>query len=103
MELASRQVQEICCWVTISGVNSIESDMRGALIVSITGRELVSSQVKTLEKYSLNIVAISTSELAVELSERRNSVMPGRVLTLELTYCQKAFGLDFMFWISWLS
>ena len=58
MELASHQVQEIyCCMgklnillLTISGVNSIESDMRGVLVVSVTGKELVSSRVKTLEK-----------------------------------------------------
>ena len=45
----------------------------------------------------MSIVAISASELAAVTSEKSNSVMAGCVLTLELTFCQKALGLKFMF------
>jgi len=41
--------------------------------------------------------AISESEHVAVPSERSNSVMLGHTLTLEFTYCQKAFGLDFKF------
>ena len=43
------------------------------------------------------MVAISASEPSAVPSEQSNSVMLGRVLTFELTYCQKALGLDFIF------
>ena len=45
----------------------------------------------------MSIVAISASELAAVPSEKSNSVMLRHVLTLELTSCQKALGLEFIF------
>ena len=45
----------------------------------------------------MSIVAISASELVAVPSEKSNSVILGRVLTLELTVCQKALCLEFMF------
>ena len=79
---------------TVAGVISMESSRRGELVESTVGILAVSSQVNTLEKYSLKWVAISVSERIAEPSEETNSVTPGRTFVLELTYCQNALGLD---------
>ena len=79
---------------TTVGVISFESSRRGEPVESTVGISAVSSQVNTLEKYSLKWVVISASECIAEPSEETNSLMLGHALVLELTYCQNALGLD---------
>ena len=80
---------------TTVGVISMESVRKGELVESTAGIEVVSSQVNTVEKYSLKRVAISVLEHTVDPSEESNSVTLGRIFVLELIYCQNALGLDF--------
>ena len=59
---------------TTVGVISMESVRKGELVESTAGIEVVSSQVNTVEKYSLKRVAISVLEHTVDPSEESNSV-----------------------------
>ena len=63
----------------------------------------MSSQVNTVEKYSLKRVAISILECITEPSEDTNSVTLGHIFVLELTYYQNALGLDFTPWTNFFS
>ena len=82
---------------TTSGVISIESITGGEQTEWTVGIVVVSSTVKTLEKYSLKIVAFSALEQTVDPSEQSSSAMLGCIFILELMYRQKALGREFTF------
>ena len=73
----------------------MESFRRGEPVESTVGILVMSSQVNTIEKYSLKRVAISKSEYITEPSGETSLVTVGCIFVLELPYCQNALGRVF--------